>query len=64
MPSEVFWRDLSSGRIHRATRIGDNVATLEADNLDDAGAHEVLDELPESVDVDQLCSRCFPDRGA
>ena len=60
--SEVFWRDLSSGRYHRAHRIGDNVATLEADNLDQAGEHEIFEVLPESVEPESLCERCFPDR--
>lgn len=58
--SEVYWRDLSSGMVHRAFRTGDNVATYEADNLDQAGEHEVLEALPE-VDPEQLCDRCFPE---
>lgn len=63
MTSEVFWRDLSSNKIHRAHRVGDNVATLEADNLDSAGEHEIMEQLPETLEVDQLCDRCFPDHG-
>ena len=58
---DVLTRDLSSGRIHRRIRIGDNLATIEADNLDDAGEYEVItaDQLSDA-EPGELCERCFP----
>lgn len=58
---DVLTRDLSSGRIHRRIRIGDNLASIEADNLDDAGEYEVItaDQLT-NAEPDDLCERCFP----
>jgi hypothetical protein len=58
---DVLTRDLSSGRIHRRIRIGDNLASIEADNLDDAGEFEVItaDQLAD-VEPGGLCERCFP----
>lgn len=57
----VLTRDSSSGRIHRRTVVEGGLATLEGDNLDDAGAYEVitLDQLADA-EPDQLCERCFP----
>ena len=55
----VFTRDKSSGQIHKRIRLGTGLATLEGDNLDEAGAYEVLDTLAE-VDPSDLCERCFP----
>lgn len=56
----VVIRDVSSGRYHRAARIGDSLATPEACNRDQAGAYEVLVDVPEDAEHDQLCERCFP----
>jgi hypothetical protein len=55
----VFTRDKSSGHVHKRVRVGASLATLEGDNLDEAGAYEVLDSLAE-VDPSDLCQRCFP----
>jgi hypothetical protein len=53
-------RDLSSGRYHRAFREGDNLATFEGDNLDQAGEYEIVPEVPEGVEYHLLCQRCYP----
>jgi hypothetical protein len=55
----VYTRDKSSGRIHKRIQLGDGLATLEGDNLDEAGAYEILGTLANS-DPDDLCSNCFP----
>jgi len=55
----VYTRDKSSGRIHKRVQLGDGLATLEGDNLDEAGAYEILDTLADS-DPDDLCVNCFP----
>jgi hypothetical protein len=59
----VYTRDLSSGRIHRRfTTPSGSLASLEADNLDDAGEYEVItpDALSD-VEPEKLCARCFPE---
>lgn len=56
MSDIVLTRDRSSGRIHKRLRAGKALATFEACNLDDAGAFDVLFELPANPD---LCRRCF-----
>ncbi len=61
MTEEVLTRDLSSGRIHRRylTESG-ALASIEADNLDDAGAYEVIDpKAVEDADPADLCRNCF-----
>lgn len=55
----VLTRDKSSGHVHKRIRLGDGLATLEGDNLDDAGQYEVLLTLAD-VDPADLCKRCFP----
>lgn len=61
---DVLTRDLSSGRIHRRIRIGDNLASIEADNLDDAGEYEeITAQQLADAEVGQLCERCFPPVG-
>jgi hypothetical protein len=60
--SIVFTRDKSSGRVHKRAQIGDGLATLEGDNLDEAGAYEILDTLADT-DPDDLCRNCFPQAG-
>jgi hypothetical protein len=55
----VFTRDRSSGRVHKRIRLGDHLATLEGDNLDEAGLYDVLETLANS-DPDDLCHNCFP----
>ena len=58
----VLTRDRSSGRIHKRVRLGDGLATFEADNLelDEAGLYDVLFSLADADPAD-LCKRCFPD---
>ena len=58
----VLTRDRSSGHVHKRVRLGSGLATLEGDNLDEAGACEVLDTLAD-VDPADLCQRCFPNPG-
>ncbi len=58
---DVLTRDVSSGRIHRRIRVGKNLASIEADNLDDAGEYEIITyEQFETAEPSQLCERCFP----
>ena len=59
----VYVRDLSSGRIHKRTRIGgsSSLTSYEADNADDAGDYEVLDTLSADSDAEAFCKRCFPE---
>ena len=58
---DVLTRDISSGRIHRRIRVGDLLASIEQDNLDDAGAYEVIDyEQLTTAEPSQLCENCFP----
>jgi hypothetical protein len=59
----IYTRDLSSGIIHKRWRMpGGNLATFEADNLDDAGDFEIVaqDGLAD-VDAEAFCKRCFPE---
>lgn len=55
----IFTRDKSSGHVHKRIRLGDGLATLEGDNLDEAGLYVVLDTLAD-VDPADLCRNCFP----
>ena len=55
----VFTRDKSTGRVHKRVKIGDGLATLEGDNLDEAGAYEILYTLADTDPAD-LCRNCFP----
>ena len=64
----ILTRDKSSGKIHKRVVVGSELATLEADNLDQSGAFSVIgpegeidltDFLPE-----ELCERCFAAVGA
>lgn len=62
MPEVVYTRDLSSGRVHQRYRTpGGNLASLEADNLDDAGDYVVItaDEAA-AAPAEMRCERCFP----
>lgn len=56
MSDIVLTRDRSSGRIHKRVRIGKGLASMEGCNLDQAGAYEILFELPPNP---KLCKRCF-----
>jgi hypothetical protein len=42
----VILRDTSSGRFHRGTRMGTGIQTHEADNLDESGEHQIVEQLP------------------
>ena len=55
----VYTRDKSSGHVHKRVRMAGGLVTFEGDNLDEAGAYEILDTLAE-VDPSDLCQRCFP----
>jgi len=55
----VLTRDKSSGHVHKRVRLGDHLATLEGDNLDDSGAYDVLETLAD-VEPADLCRNCFP----
>ena len=59
----ILTRDKSSGRIHKRVVLGTELATLEADNLDQSGAFQVLGPEGE-IDLAEflpevLCKRCF-----
>jgi len=58
-PTVILTRDKSSGRVHKRVKVGDGLATLEGDNLDEAGAYDVLDSLAD-IDPGDLCRNCFP----
>ena len=64
MSEEVLTRDVTSGRIHRRTMVDGQVMTFEQDNLDSAGAYEVItaDQLA-NAEPGELCERCFPPVG-
>lgn len=55
----VLTRDKSSGRVHKRVNLGDGLATLEGDNLDDAGQYEIISDLTDTDPLD-LCRNCFP----
>lgn len=62
MTEPVLTRDLSSGRVHKRypTESG-GMATLEGDNLDQAGEYEVITaEQLADVEPGELCENCFP----
>jgi hypothetical protein len=58
---EVLTRDLTNGRVHKRFRIPGlaDLQTAEGDNLDQAGAYEVVMDISETEPAD-LCRRCFP----
>lgn len=59
MDGEVFLtRDKSSGRVHKRVTLGTGLASLEGDNLDQAGEYEVIPSL-DGVAPDDLCRHCF-----
>jgi hypothetical protein len=55
----VLTRDRSSGHVHKRVRLGNGLATLEGDNLDESGLYDILDSLAD-VDPADLCKHCFP----
>lgn len=58
----VYVRNKVNGRWHVAQRnmVSDALFTPEACNLDDAERLEVYPALPDSVEGDQMCRRCYP----
>ncbi len=64
MSEEVLTRDYSSGKVHRRVLMASGgLASLEADNLDDAGEYEVITpDVLEGAEAGDLCQRCFPDK--
>jgi hypothetical protein len=60
---DILTRDLSSGRIHRRILMpSGDLATIEADNLDDAREYEVITaERLAEAEPGELCERCFPE---
>lgn len=61
MSEEVLTRDYSSGKIHkRFLTASGALASLEADNLDDAGEFEIITaDALEGAEPADLCERCF-----
>lgn len=58
----VITRDLSSGRAHKRIPSGNGYMTHEADNLDAAGAFEVItEEQLLELAPDFVCKRCWPE---
>jgi hypothetical protein len=52
-----------AGRVHQAAVVNDRVLVDEACNLDQApGPEEVLTQLPEDLEPEAFCRRCFPPR--
>ena len=61
MVEEVLTRDVSSGKVHKRYRTeSGELATLEGDNLDQAGAYEVISAEQLADSAAELCERCFP----
>jgi hypothetical protein len=59
----VFTRDRSSGRVHRRYQApSGRLASLEEDNLDDAGEYDRISEAEANATERGLrCRNCFPD---
>lgn len=57
----IITRDRSSGKHHLRFVINGHTYANEQDNLDDAGAYDVVPELPEDIDSAKFCKRCFPE---
>ncbi len=66
---QVTTRDVSSGRFHHRYLIDGKSYVQEQDNLDTAGAYEVMprgtradrgDGVPVGTDPSLLCGNCFP----
>ena len=57
----VITQDRSSGVVHKRARIGKKLASLEGDNLDQAGPYLILPRgLADAMPGYRLCSNCFP----
>jgi hypothetical protein len=54
----IYVRDASSGRWHTATR-DEGKEPRFYDGCNVIGEREYLDELPEDIDPELLCKRCF-----
>ena len=52
--------DRSSGMIHVRYRIDGKLRVNEGCNLDDAGAYDVIPDLPSPLDIAKLCRNDFP----
>jgi len=57
----IITRDRSSGMHHLRLVINGKTYTQETDNLDAAGAYDVVPELPEDIESAKFCKRCFPE---
>ena len=57
---KIITRDRSSGTIHLRLRVNGQLYTQEGCNLDDAGAYDILPELPEDMESAQFCRNDFP----
>jgi methylmalonyl-CoA mutase cobalamin-binding subunit len=62
MVDAVLTRDYRSGKVHRRyVTEGGALASLEADNLDDAGPYEIIDpDAQHNAAAADMCQRCFP----
>jgi hypothetical protein len=60
----ILTRDKGTGKVHKRVVLGDGLATLEADNLDQSGAYTVLGPFSElesfALVPGELCRHCFP----
>lgn len=57
----VITQDRSSGVVHKRVRVGNHLASLEADNLDAAGEYLILPRgIPDATPGYRLCTRCYP----
>lgn len=57
----VLTQDESSGMVHKRVRLTGELASHEADNLDQAGAYIVLGDILDAAYPFRLCDRCFPE---
>jgi hypothetical protein len=65
MSDTVLTRDTTSGRIHKRVQLDGRLLVDERDNLDDAGAYEVVTEADiEDLPVAVFCRHCFPELDA
>jgi hypothetical protein len=59
----LLTRDESTGHVHKRVVLGDGLASLEVDNLDQAGTFVVIGRMDEitlaDLDPKVLCRHCF-----
>ncbi len=56
----IITKDRSSGMIHLRLVVDGKEFTQEGCNLDDAGSHDTLEDLPTDIDLSMFCRNDFP----